>query len=221
MNRLDRLYTIVEELRAAGTQGRSARRLADHLEVSVRTIERDILALQEAGVPISAELGRRGDYVLDRSMTLPPLNFTPAEAVALAVGLRRLDDSPWARDARSALLKVIAAMPSDSATRARTLADGVRLLVQPLGAPDQSIADAVVSAVEDARPILIDYLDVGSRPTVREIEPHHVVLGPNGSYVTGWCRLRQDERVFRIDRISSVQPLAGEFEQPVGVFTPE
>ena len=97
----------------------------------------------------------------------------------------------------------------------------MRLLVQPLGAPDQSIADAVVSAVEDARPILIDYLDVGSRPTVREIEPHHVVLGPNGSYVTGWCRLRQDERVFRIDRISSVQPLAGEFEQPVGVFTPE
>ena len=51
--------------------------------------------------------------------------------------------------------------------------------------------------------------------TVREVEPHHVVLGPNGSYVTGWCRLRQDERVFRMDRIHSVQPLPGEFQQPV------
>jgi predicted DNA-binding transcriptional regulator YafY len=92
----------------------------------------------------------------------------------------------------------------------------VRLLVQPLSAPDQGIADAVVRAVEDATPILINYLDVGATPTVREIEPHHVVLGPNGSYVTGWCRLRQDERVFRIDRISSVEPLPGAFQQPVG-----
>jgi predicted DNA-binding transcriptional regulator YafY len=221
MNRLDRLYALVEELRAAGTVGRSARRLAERFEVSVRTIERDILALQEAGVPISAQLGRRGGYVLDRSMTLPPLNFSPAEAVAMAVGLRRLDETPWARDARTALLKVIAAMPADEAARARTLADGVRLLVQPLSPPDQAIADAVVRAVEEATPILIDYLDVGSRPTIREVEPHHVVLGPNGSYVTGWCRLRQDERVFRIDRIRSVQPLQGSFQQPVREYPVE
>jgi predicted DNA-binding transcriptional regulator YafY len=218
MNRLDRLYALVEELRAAGSPGRSARRLAERFEVSVRTIERDILALQEAGVPISGQVGRRGGYVLDRSMTLPPLNFTPGEAVAMAVGLRRLDDTPWARDARTALLKVVAAMPEGAAARARTLADGVRLLVQPLSAPNQAIADAVVRAVEDATPILIDYLDVGGRQTVREVEPHHVVLGPNGSYVTGWCRLRQDERVFRMDRIHSVEPLPGEFQQPVGEF---
>jgi predicted DNA-binding transcriptional regulator YafY len=73
----------------------------------------------------------------------------------------------------------------------------------------------VVRAVEDATPILIDYLDVGGRMTVREVEPHHVVLGPNGSYVTGWCRLRQDERVFRMDRINSVRTLSGTFQQPV------
>lgn len=218
MNRLDRLYALVEELRAAGPQGRTARRLADRFEVSVRTIERDVLALQEAGVPVSARFGRRGGYVLDRSMTLPPLNFTAAEAVALAVGLRRLDDTPWAGSARTALLKIIAAMPPDAAARARTLADGVRLLVQPLSAPDQVIADAIVQAVEDATPVLIDYLDAGGCPTVRELEPHHVVLGPNGCYVTGWCRLRQDDRVFRIDRISSVRPLPGAFQQPVREF---
>ena len=109
-------------------------------------------------------------------------------------------------------------MPEGAAARARTLADGVRLLVQPLSAPDQAIADAVVCAVEDATPILLDYLDVGGRPTVRAVEPHHVVLGPNGSYVTGWCRLRQEERVFRMDRIQSVQPLAGTFQQPVQEF---
>ena len=194
------------------------RRLAERFEVSVRTIERDILALQEAGVPISAQLGRRGGYLLDRSMTLPPLNFTPTEAVALAIGLRRLDGTPWARDARTALLKVVAAMPEDAATRARRLADGVRLLVQPLSSPDQTIADAVMRAVEDATPITIDYLDVGGSPTVREVEPHHVMLGPSGSYLTGWCRLREDERVFRLDRIHSVEPLPGRFLQPVHEF---
>ena len=165
-------------------------------------------------MPISAQLGRQGGYVLDRSMTLPPLNFSPAEVVAMAVGLRRLDDTPFARDARTALLKVVAAMPDGAAARARTLADGVRLLVQPLSAPDQSIADAVVRAVEDATPILIDYLDVGGRSTVREVEPHHVVLGPNGSYVTGWCRLRQDERVFRIDRIPRCSRCPGRSSNP-------
>ena len=149
-------------------------------------------------------------------MTLPPLNFTPAEAVAMAVGLRRLDDTPWSRDACAPLCSRSShPMPASAASRARTLAEGVRLLVQPLSAPDQAVADSVVHAVEDAKPILIDYLDVGGRPTVREIEPHHVVLGPNGSYVTGWCRLRQDERVFRIDRIHSVQPLQGAFQQPL------
>ena len=92
----------------------------------------------------------------------------------------------------------------------------MRLLVQPLQRRlEQAVADAIVHAVEDATPILVDYVDVGGRPTVREVEPHHVVLGPNGSYVTGWCRLRQEERVFRIDRIHAVEPLSGAFHQPV------
>src|SRR5918992_1407623 len=151
MNRVDRLYAVVEELRAAGPRGCNARRLAERFEVSVRTIERDILALQEAGVPISSQVGRRGGYLLDRSMTLPPLNFTPAEAVATAIGLRRLDDTPWARDARTALLKIVAAMPDAAADRARKLADGVRLLIQPVSRPDQAIADAVVQAALTSR----------------------------------------------------------------------
>ena len=215
MNRVDRLYAVVEELRAAGSRGRSARQLAERFEVSKRTIERDILALQEAGVPISAQVGRRGGYALDRSMTLPPLNFTPAEAVATAIGLRRLDDTPWSRDARTALLKIVAAMPDAAAERARRLADGVRLLTQPVSAPDQAVADAVVRAVEERTPIRIDYLDVGGRHTVREIEPHQVALGPNGSYVAGWCRLREDERWFRLDRIHTVEPCPGGFLRPV------
>ena len=87
MNRTDRLYALVEELRACAPRRRSARELASLYEVSARTIERDIGALQQAGVPVYADAGRCGGYTVDKSLTLPPLNFTPAEAVALAVAL--------------------------------------------------------------------------------------------------------------------------------------
>src|SRR4051812_12000104 len=75
VNRTDRLYAIVEDLRAIAPRPRTARNLATRYEVSVRTIERDISALQQAGVPIYATTGRRGGYSLDPAMTLPPLNF--------------------------------------------------------------------------------------------------------------------------------------------------
>ena len=75
MNRTDRLYALVEELRAVAPRPRSARQLAERYEVSARTVERDILALQESGVPVYAETGRRGGYVIDKTVTLPPLNF--------------------------------------------------------------------------------------------------------------------------------------------------
>ena len=90
MNRTDRLYALVEELRAVAPRPRSARQLAGRYEVSTRTIERDILALQEAGVPIYAVAGRCGGYVIDKALTLPPLNFTAAEMVAMAVSLARV-----------------------------------------------------------------------------------------------------------------------------------
>ena len=72
MNRTDRLYALVEELRACAPRRVSARELAARYEVSVRTIERDIGALQQAGVPVYADVGRGGGYTLDKSRTLPP-----------------------------------------------------------------------------------------------------------------------------------------------------
>ena len=85
MNRTDRLYALVEELRAVAPRPRSARRLAERFEVSVRTIERDIGALQQAGLPIWAEPGRTGGYVIDASATLGPAGFTLDEALAILI----------------------------------------------------------------------------------------------------------------------------------------
>ena len=128
MNRTDRLYAVVEELRAAAPRPRSARQLARKYEVSTRTIERDILALQGAGVPVYAETGRLGGYVIDPAFTLPPVNFTAPEMVAIAVSLAGADETPFAYAARSALRKVLAAAPAGQLAEAAEMMDRIRLI---------------------------------------------------------------------------------------------
>ncbi len=205
MNRIDRLYALVEELRAAGPRGSTARQLAGHFEVSVRTIERDLSALGQAGVPLATKQGRTGGYTVNRSMSLPPLNFTPREAAAVAVALSRSEHVLFARDARSALQKIVAAMPERALAEAHATADKVRLLVQPVPELDAEVAETIWRAVRDGHVLHIGYIDVGGLETERAIEPQHVVVGPNGSYLTAWCHLRRDDRVFRMDRITRAE----------------
>ena len=119
MNRTDRLYAIAEVLRASAPRARSARQLAERFEVSARTIERDISALQQSGVPIGATPGPGGGYSVDPEMTLPPLNLTADEATAIAVALAASGPIPFGDAARAALRKLVAAMSSASREGAR------------------------------------------------------------------------------------------------------
>lgn len=128
VNRTDRLYALVEELRAVAPRPLSARQLAGRYEVSSRTIERDILALQESGVPVYPVTGRSGGYVIDKTRTLPPLNFTAGELVALAVSLAAVEASPFTAAVRSALRKVLAVAPAAQTAQAAELMDRVRLI---------------------------------------------------------------------------------------------
>nr|WP_258545114.1 HTH domain-containing protein [Micromonospora provocatoris] len=109
MNRTDRLYALVEELRAVSPRPRSASWLARRFEVSTRTVERDISALQGAGVPIWAEPGRTGGYVVDPGAHgWPPVNLTPAEAVAIGRRAAPARRFPVAPAAGAALRKLVA-----------------------------------------------------------------------------------------------------------------
>jgi predicted DNA-binding transcriptional regulator YafY len=205
VNRTDRLYALVEELRACAPRRRSARELASLYEVSARTIERDIGALQEAGVPIYADAGRTGGYTLDKSMTLPPLNFSPAEAVALAVALGRVNVGPFEGAARSAVQKIVAAMSERNVIAARDLAGRVRLL-EPVVAPQSVPVPSVIEQAIVARRVLwISYLDRGGNLTERDVEPVVFMAGPRGWYLVGWCRVRDAARCFRVDRIQQAE----------------
>ena len=201
MNRTDRLYAIVEELRAVAPRPRSGRWLARRFEVSTRTVERDIGALQQAGVPVYAEPGRVGGYVVDRTTTLPPLNVAPAEAVAIAVALRELDGTPFHAAARSALRKLVAVMPTGAAAAAHELAGRVHLMNR--GSP-RPVPALVAEALAARRVLLIEYGDRAGSTTVRRVEPLGYIGNPTHWYLVGWCRLRQAIRAFRTDRITRV-----------------
>ena len=205
MNRTDRLYALVEELRAVAPRPRSARWLAGRFEVSARTVERDIGALQQSGVPIYAEPGRTGGYCLDKARTLPPVNLTPGEAVAMAVALHRMEGTPFRAAASSALRKLVSAMQADDAVAAGELAGRIHLVG---GGPPPPVPRLVSDAVAAHRVLRIRYGDRDGAATTREVEPLGYVGKETHWYLVGWCRLRDALRAFRTDRITSISVTA-------------
>lgn len=200
MNRTERLYAIAEELRAAGPAGRTGSWLAQRLEVSTRTIKRDVDALLQAGLPLWAQSGPGGGYVLDAVTSLPPLNVTGAEAAAIAVALATFPALPFAADGRSALTKVLAAMSPAERERAEGIAARLWLRV-PEQTPRAAVARVLDEAVRHRLVTALRYVDRDGTPTERAVEP--VALAASGGHwhLLAWCRLRAGPRWFRTDRI--------------------
>ncbi|MFG2715712.1 helix-turn-helix transcriptional regulator [Streptomyces goshikiensis] len=205
MNRTDRLYALVEELRAVAPRPRSAPWLARRFEVSVRTVERDLEALRQSGLPIRSDSGRAGGYSLDRDRTLPPVTLSATEALAVSVALRTAASTPFAAAARRAGQKVLAVLPADVRQREEALAR----LVYRVGdhAPGQSgkLSEIIVEAVVSGHVLHLTYTDRAGAATTRDIEPLGLLWGPSGWYLAAWCRLRSAVRGFQLDRITSLE----------------
>ena len=203
MNRTDRLYALVEALRARAPRPMRAVELAAHFEVSTRTIERDLLALQEAGVPIWAQPGPGGGYTLNPETTLPPLNLTPEEAAALATALAAMPAMPLANAGRSALGKLVAVMGAAPRDTGAYLATRIRVTPfaeQPVG-PDWELLHHALLHPEALR---LTYQDRHGAMTERTVEPAGLLGTSNGWFLVAWCRLRQGARTFRLDRIAHI-----------------
>ncbi|MGH9014316.1 MAG: helix-turn-helix transcriptional regulator [Acidimicrobiia bacterium] len=201
MNRTDRLYAVVEVLRATSPRARTARELAERFEVSVRTIERDISALQQSGVPIWATPGPGGGYSVDPSMTLPSLNFSADEATAVAVALAASGPIPFGDSARSALRKLVAAMSTANREGARELMGRIHLLQQHGKLEATPVVRAVEAAVTERKVLELDYVDKDGQRTGRLVEPYGLAGSEEHWYLMAWCRLRGGGRSFRLDRI--------------------
>lgn len=237
MDKTERLYAVAEELRRAGPAGSTGARLARLLEVSVRTVKRDVSALQQAGLSIWAQAGPGGGYVLDASASLPPLNFTPQQAVAVAVALASLPaGSPFAVDAATAQRKVWDALGPSSQDRAAELASrvwvahgaGSRAADEVPAAGDaarQQTLRAVEQSLTRSTVLALRYRDSTGTESARRVEP--VILAHTGVawYLVAWCQTREAVRWFRLDRVEradltaetfSPRPVAEAGEPPEG-----
>jgi predicted DNA-binding transcriptional regulator YafY len=213
MRRADRLFQIVQHLR--GGRLVTAQMLSGRLEVSERTIYRDIADLQSTGVPIDGEAGV--GYIMREGYDLPPLMFTRDEIVALVAGARMVQafgGATIARAAAEALVKIGAVVPQDGRERIRQTAINV---------PDVVVSEAVRGALDgldraiDGREVLtLDYRDVEDRPTTRDIRPLGLTFWGKVWTLIAWCEMRNDFREFRIDRIAAMKDAGRVFKPQRG-----
>lgn len=198
MRRAERLFRLVDEMRARDVV--RAEDLARHFECSVSTIYRDIAHLQGSGLPIEGEAGI--GYMLRAGFDLPPVTFTHDQIDALAVGLsfvERAGDPALAIAAREARAKLQAALPQPEE---RVLADAPYRSVKRRDSGEVSLVRAAIRTREVVR---IIYADGKGRKTTREVEPLLIWTLTEGWMFSGWCRMRQDFRTFRFDRIAHVE----------------
>ncbi len=187
--------------------------LADRLEVSPRTVRRDVDRLRELGYPIAASKGPDGGYRLDAGSDLPPLLFDDEQAVALAVALQLAAAGVAGIEeaAARALVTVRQVMPS----RLRRRIDTVTVTPVPASSSADRVDPAVLSAVTaavHAREVLrFDYDPGAPDAAPRRAEPHHVVSRNGRWYLVAWDLDRDDWRIFRLDRMRPRVPTGPRF----------
>ena len=206
MNRLERLYAISELLRRSRPQAVSAARLAEEFEVSRRTIERDLDALRQAGVPLYAERGRRGGHhTLDRTGNVVLTLSTP-EVVALLVALASSNpDMPFADAGASAAQRLLDGLGTGTRLEVDELRRRIRTAEADRAPAPARIRRTIEEAVRRSVVVNIDYADQHGTHTTRSVEAAGLYFGGDGWYLVGWCRLREAGRIFRFDRIRSAR----------------
>ncbi len=214
MRRADRLLQIVQILRRR-RRPTTADSLAAELEVSVRTVYRDMAALLAGGVPVAGEAGI--GYVLRAGYDLPPLMFTIEEIEAVVLGAQmvaKTGDALLARAAQDVVAKIAHVLPAalrEELERTALFAPDFR------GSTPVDLAP-VRAAVRRERKLKIAYRDGDGRTSERRIWPLMVAFLGDAALIGAWCELRRDFRTFRADRIARLEPLDERFDGKRGAL---
>ena len=203
-----------------GSPGITADRLAGKLGVSGRAARRYVGILREAGIPVESVRGCHGGYRVGRSLRLPPLMFTAAEALGLVMAVLdgHHDASDPAGPVGSALGKIVRALPEPVAAQA----EAVRQTTAPApdraaARPDAATTTALVQACSNHRRVRLGYRSEAGSERVIEADPWAVVVRHGRWYLLCWSHTTQARRVYRIDRVGGVQLLQDPFSPPVGL----
>ena len=211
MRRADHLFHIVQLIR--GRRPTTAAFLAERLEVSERTVYRDVADLQHQGVPIEGEAGV--GYRLGAGFELPPLMFTQDEAKSLVASVRLAQawlDPGLAREAENALGKILSVLPAAVRAAAESLA--LYAPVASLGAEAKQtlqLLQTLREAVNARRKLAFNYCDLSGKQSQRVVRPLGCFFWGKVWTLAAWCESRQDFRSFRIDRIEALALLDERF----------
>ncbi len=213
MRRSDRLFDIIQILRDGKLH--RAQDIADRLEVSVRTIYRDMDTLVASGVPVEGERGV--GYMVREQITLPPLNLTPAELEALNLGMAIVAEAadPDLKSAAESLAdKIDAVLP----TQVVAEADSWKFAVYPFADAARGLAHMapIRAAIKSRQKLRLSYRRIDGVLTDRVIRPLHMEYWGRVWTLTAWCELRDGFRVFRIDLIETVTPMPEIFADEPG-----
>jgi predicted DNA-binding transcriptional regulator YafY len=205
VKRVERLHALSEMLRRSGSRGCSAERLAREFGVSVRTVKRDLDALERSGTPIWSRPGPGGGYGMAAGTSLPPVSLTAAQSVALMAAVSAAPDAPYSDLATAAVQKIVDVL--DPRTRARAQQLAGRVWVDAPPPASRAIRSALEAAMAEQRVLRIRYPS-RTGTTTRDIEPV-LFASTNGQwYLIGWCRLRDAMRWFVVSRIEKASVTA-------------
>jgi len=208
--RLSRLTAILTQLQTKRLVTATA--LASKFSVSVRTIYRDIRALEQAGVPIITEEGK--GYLLMEGYTIPPLMFTEAQANALIIAeqlVLKNKDTSFIRDYSAAIEKIKAVLRYSQKDKANLLSERTQFeQIKNLERNSSNLSD-LQFALTNFLQTKIDYINAEGKTTTRIIEPF-ALLSTENWLLLAKCRLRKEFRYFRLDRIKKLQLLTEKFE---------
>lgn len=209
MSRTDRLFQLMQALRSAPPPA-TATQLARELDVTPRTIYRDIEALRGLGAVIDGATGF--GYTLIEDAALPPLSFEEDELEALVLGLKevqQIGDPVLAKAAHQALSKLRARLPARQAHR---LEHAVLTAFRYAAMPEPGIdVNTLRKAAWDERTVRFAYTDAEGRATEREVDPLTIVFMQASHNLLAWCHLRTDFRAFRLDRMRDLTLTGGSF----------
>jgi predicted DNA-binding transcriptional regulator YafY len=214
MRRADRLFQIIQILRRNDRLTR-AQDIAEEMEISVRTVYRDISDLIANSVPIE---GARGlGYVLHDGYTMPPLMFTPAEIDSIVLGARIVEtwaDRELSDAAMDVLAKIEAVVPKD--LRPLVISSDFSAPGDRNQVPVSVDLKSVRTAIRSSKKIKIIYRDGTSKSTERSIRPLTLSFYGPVWLIVAWCELRQDFRTFRADRLDNLMVTETSFAQEPG-----
>ncbi len=211
-----RVLAVLELLQSRPSM--SGPELASRLEVDARTVRRYITMLQEVGIPVEVIIGRYGGYKLRRGFKLPPLMFTNDEAMALTLGLQavqKMGVHAIAPALEGAMAKIERVLPDDVRPRIQAVHD---MLVVDMNSPDAQIElpilETLSTAAGQCRQVQLCYHTEQGEITERIIDPYGVACHNGRWYTAGYCHLRSELRIFRLDRIKQAQLQQETFSRP-------